>query len=119
MSSHQLSYGGGEVYHECGGAGVGLGEGYAETEGFDFHAAANGESRQEVALVGAHVGARLVVIAGSDVDVARWQILDAENEVAEEVAGKLVLLDEVARSVVLVGRLVVGEFPLCEVIGSD
>jgi hypothetical protein len=39
--------------------------------------------------------------------------------VAEEVAGKLVLFNQVARSVVLVGRLVVGEFPFGEVIGSD
>ena len=89
----------------------------AETECLDLHSSTYRESREEVALIRAHVGARLVVITCCDVNIACGQIFQTEDEVTEQIACKLILLHKVARSVVLVGRLVVWQFPLREIIG--
>lgn len=61
--THELLEIGGDVEHECGGSVVWLSQCHAEAECLHLDARAGREPRQQAALVGRHVGARLVVVA--------------------------------------------------------
>ena len=106
----------GEVEHEGGGAGVGLREGDSDGEAADVDAAAEREAGEEAARVGAHVGARLVVVAEADVVVGRGYDVGAEHEVAEEVAFERVLHFRLGSAV---AGVEVRQLPLGEVPGRD
>ena len=58
---------------------------HVNTEGLGLDAQAGGEAREEISLVGAHIGAHLVVVAQIDIEFVGRRVLQAEGEMAEEV----------------------------------
>ena len=81
---------GGEVEHEVGRALVGHRVCHSEGERLHLQSESERETGKEVALVGRHVGTRLVVVPESHVEFL-VAVLQAEDQMAEQVAHEAVL----------------------------
>ena len=74
-----------EVEHQCGAGLMWHGIGYSKTEISHSDSSTEGESGKEVALIGGHVGACLVIIADSDIEFLRGGVLQTEHKMTEQV----------------------------------
>ena len=59
--------------------------GYADTEGFDADAQTERETGEDISGIDTHIGCGLVVVCQSGVEFFGGGVLEAEDEMAEEI----------------------------------
>lgn len=110
LVADEFAYGAVEVEEEGGGGLVGHGVGDGDAEGFDANAQADGEAREEIARVGAHIGACLVIVGQRRVELFRRSYLNSEDQMTEKI-GKETRFHFELLSVVARRMGIVGQFP--------